>query len=180
MGCNAGDDVCWCWVAFPVCTVCPDEREGGGELGLEGKDGYGLADSVLCSVNSDASERGRMGLTKLGLFRKIWATAKKIPYAMGRIKHRRMFNYINVSSAKIVMASRLTNECFGSTIQFFHTRARNWRQKRLAIGKLKQRLTVGVSLWGGLHDMKVKKERGQVNQARDQESQLAGGKYRLY
>ena len=67
-----------------------------------------------------------MGLTKLGLFRKIWATAKKIPYAMGRMKHRRMFSYIDVSSAKMVMASRLTNECFESTIQSFHIRARNW------------------------------------------------------
>ena len=70
---------------------------------------------------------------KLGLFRKIWVTAKKIPYVMGRMKHCRMFDYIDVSSAKIVMASRLTNECFESTIQFFHTRARNWRKKRLAI-----------------------------------------------
>ena len=120
-----------------------------------------------------------MGLTKLGLFRKIWATAKKMPYAMGRMKHRRMFNYINVSSAKIVITSTLTNECFESAIQFFHTRARNWRQKRLAIVELEQRLTVGVSLWGGLHGMKVRKERGQVNQARDQESQLPADKYHL-
>ena len=83
-----------------------------------------------------------MGLTKLGLFRKIWATAKKIPYAMGRMKHRRMFDYIDVSSAKIVMASRLANECFESTIQFFHTRGRNWRQKRLAIAEVQRSTAV--------------------------------------
>ena len=83
-----------------------------------------------------------MGLTKLGLFRKIWATAKKMPYVMGRMKHHRMFNYINVSSAKIVMASRLTNECFESTIQFFHTRACNWRQKRLAIAEVQRSAAV--------------------------------------
>lgn len=136
MGCNAGYDVFWCRVAFPVCTVCPDEREGGGELGLEGKDGYRLADSVLCRVSLDVSERWRMGRTKLGLLRKVWATAKKIPYATGRMKYRRMFNYKNVSSAEIVMVSRLTNGCFESTIQFFHIRARNWRQKRLAIVEL--------------------------------------------
>jgi hypothetical protein len=158
LGCNAGYDVLWCGITFPICTVRPDEREGGGELRLEGKDGYGLADSVLCRVNLDTSERARMGRTKLGLFRKIWATAKKIPYAMGRMKHRRMFNYRNVSSAKTVMASRLTNECFESTMKFFRTRARNWRQKRLAIVEVQQRFTIGVSLWGSLHGMKVRRE----------------------
>ena len=32
-------------------TFCPDERKAGGELGLEGKDRYVLADSVLSILN---------------------------------------------------------------------------------------------------------------------------------
>ena len=73
-------------------------------------------------------------LTLLGLLRKIWATARNTPYAIGMMKHRITFNWNMEESGSCwhVSGSRgwreRTQGCFDITIQFFQNSAQNCRR----------------------------------------------------